>query len=790
MDSFFYDLRHAVRGLARRPGFVAVGMFSLALGIAVNVAVFSVFGAILLPPAGVPEPDRLVHVGTPLLTPAQVETLRAALAPTGDVFASAGPAGAVSIGEGGQRAPLEIVSAEFFDALALRPAAGRLLGAADASGGDVARAVVISHSLWQRRFGGDAAIVGAVVPFGASQARVVGIGPVGFRGAMPVYAADVWETRATPGVQRPAAFGAMVRLNPGVDLDSGRTAVEAAVRRLPGLAPEAVRDVRVTTMRHLTRLMWAVVGVVMLVPGLVLLVACANVAGLFAARSEERREEIAVRSALGGSRRRLLRQLLLEGALVALASAAAGLLASRWIVSAVSPWILPTLADQWLFPEIALDRRAVAVALGCSALAALASSLLPALAAVRADVNAVLKRAPVAWGRTRRFGLRDALVVGQLVVTFAFLSAAAICVDGIRAGLRASFGFAPERVLTANLALTSSARAHPGAVTAALADVARLPGVVRATLATVAPGLEGQRVPIERPDAPDRPARDVVLSQVRPDYFALTGARLLRGRFLDERDMQENRAVAVVSAAMARALWDGDPVGRSLTPVGSRTIEVVGVVDDAVRLASLDRLPEASRQPFLFLPLADASLGQTPSLVLLVETRDDAQRLGPELERLLRARHPGLSVAHRATVAELNRRGLVQYDLMSALLLVLGAGCALLGGVGLYATVARAVVRRSREIGVRVALGASPAAVVRLVLRSCGALALAGVALGVPAAFVAQALLRAAIHGLPTLGAATLTAVAALVAAVTAAASYVPVRRATRVDPVVVLRAE
>jgi hypothetical protein len=230
---------------------------------------------------------------------------------------------------------------------------------------------------------------------------------------------------------------------------------------------------------------------------------------------------------------------------------------------------------------------------------------------------------------------------------------------------------------------------------------------------------------------------------VRPDYFALTGARLLRGRFLDERDAQEN----------ARSRWSARPWR-------------------------------------LFLPLADASLPYHSSVLLLVETQGDARRLGPELERLFRDRHPGLSVLQRATVAEMNRSGLVQYDLMSALLLVLGAGCAVLGGVGLYATVARAVLRRSREIGVRVVLGAPPAEVVRLVLRSSGGLALAGVALGVPAAIVAQGPLRAAIFGLPTLGTGTLAAVTALVATVTAAASYVPVRRATRVDPAVVLRAD
>jgi putative ABC transport system permease protein len=781
MDSILYDVRQAYRSLARRPGFVAVGVASLALGIAVNVAVFSVMSAILLPPPGVPDASRLVMVGMPTLTAAQLETLTDALAPEGDVFATAGPQGAVAIGDDLQRAPLEVVSGRYFDALGLRATAGRLLTPGDAQAGDGVPAIVVSHSLWRRRFGGDPALVGAVVRFGAGKARV--------RGAQMVYTADVWSA-VPPDARRPAPWNAFVRLRPAVDLDGGRSAVEAAVRRLPGLAPEAARDVRVTTVQHLERVVWAIVGLFMLVPGLVLLVACANVAGLFASRSEERRQEIAVRMALGGSRRRLLRQLLLEGALLALAAAGAGLLLSRLVVSAVSPWVLPTLADYSMFPEIALDGRAVGVALGCAALAALASSLLPALSAVRADVNAVLKRAPVQWGR-RRVSLRDVLVVGQLVVTFAFLAAAAVCVNGIRTGLRASFGFAPERVLVATLAAGPSARAHPGALTNALVDVRDLPGVARATIATVPPGAEGPRVAVGRADAPDRPAQEATFSQVRPDYFALAGTRLLRGRFLDERDVNENRAVAVVSAALARALWDDDPVGRALRLGDGRTVEVVGVAADAVRLATIDRLPAASTQPFLFLPLADASLVHAPSVQLLLEGRDaDTGRLGPEVERLLRARHPGLSVVQSATVAELNRRGLVQYDLMSALLLVLGAGCAVLGGVGLYATVARAVLRRSREIGVRRALGASPAAVVRLVLRSSGGLALAGVALGVPAALAAQGLLRAAIFGLPPLGAGTLATVAALVASVTAAASYVPVRRAARVDPAVVLRSE
>jgi hypothetical protein len=290
MASLLYDLRFAFRGLTRRPGFVAVAVFSLALGIAVNVAVFSVLGAILLPPLGVPDPSRLVFIGNPTLTYAEHMALREALAPYGDVFASL-PDGAFPVGDEGRRKPVETVSDHYFAALGLRASAGRLFTHGDDVLLEGQRSIVLSHALWKRVFGGDPAIVGQTIPLGPKTARILGVGPPRFRGVSPVFSADIWTVASRTDATRPgapASWTVIVRLHPDVSAEEGRTAVEMAVGRLPGIASEARGGVRVLTMPHLSRLVWAIVSLVMLIPGIVLLVACANVSGLFASRAEER----------------------------------------------------------------------------------------------------------------------------------------------------------------------------------------------------------------------------------------------------------------------------------------------------------------------------------------------------------------------------------------------------------------------------------------------------------------------------------------------------------------------
>jgi len=796
IDSLLYDLRFAARSLTRHPAFSAVAIFSLALGIAINVAVFSVMNAILLPPLGVPDELRLVFVGKPSLTHDQQAALREALAPYGDVLAFSYQGG-MAAGDDGGRVPVEVVSDRYFSALGLHPTAGRLFAPGDESLPDGERGVVLSHGLWTRRFGSDPGVVGQTIPLGPSKVRVLGVGPRRFRGISPVFSTDLWLVASRGEATRPdapAAWNAFLRPHAHVTPEEGRTAAEIAVRRLPGLDPEASRDVRVTTARHLASLVWLIVSLFMLIPGIVLMVACANVSGLLASRSEERREEMAVRLAVGGSRKRLVQQLLAEGGLLSLAAAGFGLLLSSWIVSGVSPWLLPVLANYSMFPEFTLDWRVVAFSLFCGVAAAVGSSLLPALAASRTDLASLLKREPAHWGGRRRLALRNVLVVAQLVVTFAFLTAASLCVQGIRQGVSAAFGFAPERLLAVTFFFGADARRNPGAFfEAVIADAQRIPGVKRATLAATAPGVEVLRMAARLPgdDTGTARPREVAYNQVRPEYFEVAGTRILRGRLFDEHDVRSGRRVVVVSATMARRFWGADdPVGRSLTLGKSATVaEVVGVVDDAVQLATIDLLPGSSGAPFLYLPLSPDAFGIPFSGTLLLEGYADAARLGPDVERVLRGR-PDVAVTEKATVAALNRRGLIQYEIFSTLLVLLGAVSAVLGTIGLYAIIARSVERRTHEIGVRVALGASPADVVRLVLRSGLLLAGAGVALGVPASFVAERMLRHGIFGVPPLAFGTLAAMATLVVSVALIASYVPARRATRVDPVVALRHE
>jgi predicted permease len=504
---------------------------------------------------------------------------------------------------------------------------------------------------------------------------------------------------------------------------------------------------------------------------------------------------MAIRMALGGSRGRLVRQLLLEGGVLSVAAVAGGLLLSRWLVLGVSPWLLPTLANYSMFPELTVDSRVVAFSLFCGVATALGASLLPSLAATRTDLLSLLKRAPVHLGRRYRLAARDALVVAQLVVTFAFLAAASLCVQGIRQALSAPFGFMPEHLLTVTFFLGPEARRSSGAfLDAAMAATSSIPGVKRVTLAAAAPGAES-RIVARLPGNQDGGSRllQVLHNQVRPEFFEVTGARLRTGRFFDESDLRGNQRVALVSAEMARRLWGAeDPVGRPLV-VGSddgQVVEVVGVTDNPLELAAIDQLPGARAEPFLLLPLNAEACAKAGPLTMLVEGHGDAARLAPQVELLLRSRSPDIGVGQIATVAALNRRGLIQYELASTFLGLLGAVCAVLGSVGLYATIACAVEKRTREIGVRVALGASGANVVRTVLGSGLLLASLGVTLGIPASFAAERMLRHGIFGLPGLGAGTLTALAALVTFIALVASYVPARRAARVDPAIALRCE
>lgn len=794
LETALYDLRFAFRTLSKRPGLVVVAVASLALGIAINIAVFTVLNAILLRPLGVPDQQTLVMIGNPTLTYAQQSSLREMLAPQGEVLAFRSD-GATSLEDGPRDIPVEAVSDNYFAALGLQPIVGALFARGDAARGNGEMDVVVSHALWTKRLGGDPGVVGKAIRLGRAQARVIGVAPPAFRGLMGPMTADIWMAASRGELARPkppAIWNVIVRVGPGKSVPQVRGLIASAVAGLPGLDPDARRDVRVMPLIEVERIVWVLVTVFMAVPGLVLLVACANVSGLLAARADERREEMAVRLAIGGNRRRLIRQLLAEGGLLALGAAAFGLLLGRWMVDALSPWLLPTLGNFAIHPELRLDLRAVAVAAGLAVFAAIGASLLPALAASRPDLSPLLKREVRTLGGKRRLPYRDSLVVAQLVVTFAFVVTAVLCNRTLAGGLRAPLGFAPDRMLAVSLyRVDGEPKDGAAAFDTLLDDVRRIPDVRQATLAWMAPGLPAPGTRVHAPETPD-----VVVAAahnaVGPGYFGLSGARVLRGRLFDDGDWRIERPIAVVSAALARRLWpDADALGRTLLTGESDTpLEVVGVVTDPVEVASIERSPGKTGAPMVYVPLGTKLLRTAASVMLVVEGRGNAGPLGPEIARAVRDLHPGLVVAGSKTLAEINRAGLIQVEITSVVYSSLGALSVLLGTVGLFGTIAQTVTRRTREIGIRMAMGASRAEVLRLVLRRGLGLTVIGLALGVPAAFVAVRVFGSAVPDMPAVDLSTMVAGALLVTVAALGASYLPARWAAAVDPMTALRHE
>jgi putative ABC transport system permease protein len=791
-EALRYDLRFAFRALARRPALTAVATLSLAVGIAINVAFFTVMNAMLLRDLGAPDAGSLVLVGNPMLTVAQYETLRDELAPRGEAFAFA-QNGAARIDDATPEAATELVSDNYFAALGLHAAAGRLFSPRSADEGP--SGVVISDFLWRRVYGRDLAVVGRTIRIAGRPVPVEGIAPPGFRGLVPFSAADVWQL-APPDLTRRAptlTWNVALRPREGVPAAEARAAAVAAVRHLPGLDAATLRNVHVDLLSDVGRLVLLLVVILMAVPGLVLLVACANVAGLLAARAEERREEMAIRLAVGGNRARLVRQLLSEGALLALGGAALGLLLGRWIVDGLSPWLLPTLAHFAMHPDLSLDLRAVAVSVVLAVVAALASSLLPALAASRRDLTALLKRETAGWSGGRwRVSSRDVLVVAQLVVTFSFLVTAVLCTRTFRAGVSVPLGFAPERLLAASVRWSGDGSQAPGPTFDALLErVRRIPGVTGATVAQALPATPGPRLSVRDAGAHGADPATAACNRVRPEYMSMTGLRLLSGRFLDEADVRTGRSVAVVSAALAHRLWgDTNPLGRTLLMGdATRALEVVGMVEDPVEVAQVERRPGSRGEPILYAPLDADHLRATSAVVLLVEG-PRAALLAGSVGEATRELSPGMAILRMTTLADVNRAGLVQAEVTSALYTFLGILCGLLGAVGLYGAIAQLVARRTPEIGLRMALGATRRDVLRLVLRRGLTLAAAGVAFGVPGAFAAARIFGSAVLDMASVELATLVWVAALVLVAALAASYVPARRASGVDPMTALRHE
>jgi putative ABC transport system permease protein len=804
MDSVRLDLAYALRRLVQAPAFTAIATATLALGIGANTAIFSVVNAVLLKPLPFERPYELARVaqtwkGRPSVYSPQnfldVQSQSHAFE-----FLAAIDAGAVTLTGAGTPARVEgaEVSAAFFDVLRVRPPHGRAFGPEENEPGRT-KVAVLGHRLWQERFGGDPGVVGRPVHLNRVPHVVVGVAPAGF--SFPE-GAEVWTPLEYDSRFRAESRGAWYltvigRLKPGVTVERAREEVSTIAARLAQAYPDANEGVGGTVLS----LHEATVGdsrtallVLLGAVGLVLLVACVNVANLLLARVAARETELAVRTALGAGRGRLVRQLLTESVLLALLGGLAGMALASFLVDALlalQPQGLPRLA------EVRLDRPVLGFTAALSLLTGVLFGIAPAFQMARRATAQALRegsRGILAGGRGR---LRSGLVVGQLALAMVLLAGAGLLIHSFSRLRQVDPGFRSSNALSFRIALPESAYADDARLVAFQDELrerlAALPGA-RAVGAVSSLPLTGARFSISftvegRPPLPPAQQPSLEVRIATAGYFEAMGIPLMRGRLFGRGDDGESPQVVVLSESAVRRFFpEEDPLGQRIElGMGSRRGrgvggEVVGVVGDVKeRGLAEEELPE------VYLPYAQYPV---QSMDVLLRSNLDPRALAPAAERVVHALDAELPLSRVATLDEVVARSISQPRFHMLLLGAFAGSALFLAALGIFGVMSHAVAQRSREIGIRLALGARPGDVLRMLRGE----ALGLTALGIGAGLAATAALSRAIAGLlfdlsPT-DPATLAGVAGLLAVSAGLAAQLAARKATRVDPLTALRSE
>ena len=807
-------MRFALRNLANTPGFTALVILTLALGIGTSTAIFVVVDTVVLRPLDYPQPDRLARITSELRGFGATDTgvLAAELfdyQARAELFANVAgvlPISANVTSSGSpERLEMLLVSWNYFDVLGVRPAHGRTFSPDDDTPG-VANIAVVSDSFWRRRLGADPRAVGRTILIDEDPILVVGVMPPGFGhpGRAAQAAVDVWSPAGfrNPGGQRSRRRleGALVRLQSGVTFEraSARLAdigVEIA-RQFPadypsanGWAPRLVPLHGDVVSGVATPMFVLLSGV-----GLLLLIACVNVAHLVLARGAGRQPEIAIRKALGASAGRLLGQLATESAMLAAAAGALGVLVASWSLRgllALSPGRVPRVED------VALDARAVAIAAAISLVVMVVFALVPAWQMRRTDTFAALKDGGAGRGSDRRGArARGMLVAAEVAMATVLLIGAGLLVRTVVGLLNTPVGFDTRRLMTARVTLprpNDPARAEfldPARRVAfareALERIARLPGIERVAMTNQIP-MGGFNPPLfvevegrATTGAAPQPVMHNFL--VSSGYFDTMGIRLVRGRAFSDADRDGAERVAIVSEAAARLYWrDGDALGGRLRVAPDAPwLTVVGIAGDV-----LNRRLTESPQPLLYRPLEQAS---DLSLAVLVRTSRDVPDLGETLAREIRAIDPDLPLHAVRTMESLIEQAVSQRRFVMRVLLVFGTLATALALLGIYGVMAYSVAQRTREIGIRMALGARQSDVSRLVLRQGVLMTCAGIVIGVAASVALSRWLESQLYGVRPSDPWTVGSALVTMLIVAAAAAYLPARRAARVDPINALR--
>ncbi len=829
----YQDLRYAGRIIRKSPGFAAAVVATLALGIGANTAIFSLVNATLLERLPVADRDRLFYAmqgvdgrQSTVSYPAYVAVRDAArqiesLVAWGNITASLNADGATDLVSG------QIVTGNFFETLGVQPARGRLLTPADDSTPGAHPVVVISHRLWQSRFGGRNDIVGHDVRLNGQPFTVIGVTPASFPGAEIAVWQDIYTPMMMQAWMRPPRAGysgdmdpdllknpnngwlaMLARLRPGVSRDqaqaeldaiSSSQAVPQPSRRGPTMALVSIDEGDPRIRRPLSSIAMLLTAVV----GAVLLIACANVANLLMAKAAARRREVAIRLSIGASRMRIVRQLLTESVLLSLIGGTFGVVLAV-VVMELFRLMPPPAGALPIALEPRLDRAVLLFSLALSTVTGLVFGIAPAWQASRPELIPSLKDEAVAGlGRVRRFNLKTGLVIVEVAVAVVLLIGAGLFVRSLQAIRAIDPGFAVSELVTApiNINLLRYSKAQGREFYQQLIDrIERLAGVTAASVMRIPPlsGRSGGRltmIRIEgRPVTDAQAQRGLVIGQtaafanvIAPGYFEALGVPLIAGRDFDAQDLEDNPLVAIVSETFAQTFFPTEsPIGKRFNTgfrnAAGEWTQIVGLVRDS-KYAALNERP----LPVVFMPLSQR---HESGMTLFVRSTLPPLTLIPQLRHEIQQLEPNLPLPDLRTVDQMVATQLYPERMGANLLAGFGGLALLLASLGVYGVLAFSISRRRHELGVRMAIGANRRSIFGLVMREGLTLVIIGLAIGLIAGANLTHLVASFLFGIEALDTVTFMLVPVILVAVALIACYLPARRATRVDPVVALRNE
>ncbi len=814
---FFQDLKYGLRMLVKSPGFSLVAILSLALGIGANTAIFSLVNALLLRPLPVEDPPSLVVVSTTdqrnpgnlPLSHLNFKDLRAQNAVFSEMAAVTGNQVNYSHGQESEQIGVQIVTANYFPLLGAAPALGRgFLPEEEATGTPVA---VLSDGFWERSFGSNPGVIGTTLTLNRTPYTIIGVAPKNFTGTFLGGGPAAWLPMARNRVQLPEWYetrrglfiNGVARLKPGVTVEQARSNLRTVFANLEqafpvdnkGRSATAVPllDARLNPNGRGANVIVQQSTVLMIVVGIVLLIACANIANLLLSRATRRRREIAIRLALGAKRSRLVRQLLTESLLLSILGGGAGMVLASWTLNAIVAARLP-LPIPVAQSALEIDPRVFAFTATLAVLTGILFGLAPALQASKPDVVPVLKNELMASVTGRRgfrafLSLRQVLVVVQVALSLMALIAAGLFLRELQHDQSIDTGFETRGVLVMNFNLLREGYTpERGQVffDQLVERAASLPGVRGAAIAQVPP-LAGGLARSVFPEGADTTTTGRILVQVNTvgtGYFQTIGIPIVRGRDFTRGDTMAAPKVVIVNQTMARQFWKGEePLGKRFKFFGDQDFTTVAGVAQDSKYNSVTEDP----QNFIYMPLGQ---NYTPQATLHIRAARDASGLANAVRGAAREIDASLSVFNLRTLEEQVGNSLQPLKMNVMMLTVFGALALLLASMGLYGVASYSVSQRTREIGVRMALGARPSSVLGLVLGQGMTLVAAGLLIGLVAAYAAAGLMSSLVVGVSTHDPMTFGVTAVVLGGIALVASYIPARRATRIDPLVALRTD